>query len=555
MLRPYIRKKPIHFFSNLSTPRLFSSAPAPVLAQLFSGPVTQTDEIGSKIGALNLTFTPDSVNSLISDLKSTPDACYHFFNWVVEKEKFQPNSKCYNSVLQVLGMHGRTDHFWGVVGTMRKEKGYGIDKETFLRVSESFEKKGLSEDFKNLKGVYENAVSRVCGILRSGADEGEVFKKLDELGTESVVSSGLVISVLEKMESSPKRALFFFNWLEHKSPSFEITDTVYSTMIRVLAKEGYTEEFSGILQKMKDAGMKLETDTYVKVMRRLIENRMISAAVELFQFCPSHRDLLLLLKKIVSGKEFDVELVSKVVSSYLKDGDSIENPSIFDGILKSLISVGRLEECDKVLKAMERGGFKPDSAVHTKVVLGLCDAGKLEKAVQYLTEVEESRYSLDTGLLLDKIVTGFCTRKQTLRAHKVLKEMVKDKAVKPMHRTYRYLIEKLVRQGRLKEAFVVLPLMKNDGFPPFIDPLVEYIAKKGSVDDAVGLLKAMTVQDFPSRRVYLRLFEALFQEGRGDVAQDLLSKSPGSVRNNADVLDLFYWMNKKRAQPEAVSQS
>jgi hypothetical protein len=85
--------------------------------------------------------------------------------------------------------------------------------------------------------------------------------------------------------------------------------------------------------------------------------------------------------------------------------------------------------------------------------------------------------------------------------------------------------------------------MKNDGFPPFIDPLVDYIAKKDYADDAVGLLKAMTVQDFPSRRVYLHHFEALFQEGRGSVAQELLYRLPGSVRNNADVLDLFYAMS------------
>jgi pentatricopeptide repeat protein len=258
------------------------------------------------------------------------------------------------------------------------------------------------------------------------------------------------------MESSHKRAIFFFNWLEQKSPTFEITGPVYITVIEVSAKEGYTKEFSWMLQKMKDAGIKLETDTYVNLMRRLIVNRMISAAVKLFQFSPD-RDLLILLKEIASCKDFDVKLFLKVVSSYLKDGNSIDNPSIFDGILKSLISVGRLEECGKVLKAMERGGFKPDSAIHTKVVLGLCDASKLEEAVCYLTEAEESGYNLDTQLLLDKIVMGFCIQKQFMRAYKVLKKMVKDKAAKPMHDIYKYLIEKLAHQGSLKEAFGVVP--------------------------------------------------------------------------------------------------
>ena len=37
----------------------------------------------------------------------------------------------------------------------------------------------------------------------------------------------------------------------------------------------------------------------------------------------------------------------------------------------------------------------------------------------------------------------------------------------------------------------------------------------------------------------LRVFEALFKAARQNEAQDLLSKCPGYVRNNADVLSLF----------------
>ncbi|KAJ3674098.1 hypothetical protein LUZ60_006090 [Juncus effusus] len=555
MLRQQLCRKPLQFLPNLSL-RYLSAAPAagaaPAIVKLFSNPQTPSEEIQSRMNSLSVDLTtPDGLNSLLLDLKSNPDAAYKFFNWVSESEKAKLDSKCFNSMLRVLGTKSCIDQFWGLVGTMRKEKGYGIDKGTFKSVSSFFEKNGLKEDFEKLKGVYENVESRICEVLRSEGEEGEIFNKLNKLGFK-YLSEDSVLSVLEKMNGFPKKAYLFYNWLvQKKNPPFEINGTVYNALIRVftLRRESCTDELFSVLLKMKRAGIELENETYNKLMRKLVELKKIGYCVDLFQFHPSDQDFVFLLKKIVSSKDFELELVSKLVSTNLSKGNSINGLSVFNSILKSLSSVEKLGECDKVLKYMENGGFKPDSLIHEKVANGLYNAGKLDETIEYINEAKKSGNNSNIGHILDKIVIKFCNQNEAKKAYKV----IKTNDFKLKHDTYKLLIEKLVQEKSLKEAFGVLGLMKNLGFPPFVDPFVKYIVKKGSIEDAIGFFKAMSVKEFPSKRIYLQIFEGLFEKKRYDFAQDLLSKSPGSVRNDPFVLELFYNVKKLEGETKAAS--
>ena len=281
------------------------------------------------------------------------------------------------------------------------------------------------------------------------------------------------------------------------------------------------------------------------------------------------------------SKDLDMSLVSKVVRIYTSAGNSIKG-SAFDGVLKSLRSVGRLGECDKILRAMEGGGFVADATVYGRVVVGLCDAGKLDEALRYADNLEKSGRNLDlstwsslvqknsltgqfdkaiacvkkmverkggenVGCAFEMLVHELCHKKSAEDASKILKEMVSKRNVQPWHGTYKFLIERLLSRGNLKEASSLLEMMKRHGFPPFVDPFIGYISKSGTANDALIFLKAMTIDEFPSTAVFLRAFEALLKEGRHQVAHDLLSLSPGRVRNHEDVLNLFYAMKPDEA--------
>ncbi|KAG1364299.1 pentatricopeptide repeat-containing protein, mitochondrial-like [Cocos nucifera] len=580
--------------------RCFSSEPAidrkdqdhAVVAQIFSKPIG-SDEIKAELESLNLSLDQETVTLVLEDLQGSPEIARRFFDWVLERGNVRLNSKSYNSLLEIMGTKGRSEEFWGLVEIMKK-KGFGISKGTYLKISESFKEQEMERDFSFLKEIYflnshENVAGRmcpqICKILREEDESGEVIqKKLEDL--DVVLSSDLVVAVLERISSYPKKALMFFRWVEENT-SFKIDGRVYNVMARVLGREDCIKEFWDVLHKIRDGRHELEVETYIKVLERFIKRKMIAEAVNLYEFAmgisekPSPQDFVFLLRKIVVSKDPDLNLITSVVRIFINTGNSIKG-QVFDTVLKSLRSVGKLEVCDKILKAMEEGGFVADSSVHDRVVVGLCSAGRLDDALEYLDNVEKSGYSLapktwaslvqkyslaveldkalqcfhkmmerkdgeNVGCAFEVLVNGFCQKNRAKDAYKILKDLVTKKNVEPWQSTYKFLIERLVSQGNIKEACGLLELMKSHGYPPLVNPFIGYLSKSGTVDDALSFLKAMTVKEFPSKTVFLRMFEELLKAGKHELAHDILSKSPGCVRNHADVLDLFYSMKSDEA--------
>lgn len=476
-----------------------------------------------------------------------------------------------------------------------RSKGYGVSKTTLKTATESFRSKDMSKDANMIQDAFtaharNAAVAEACKILRSDADELSKLDKLNELGVE--VTDELVALVVEKVGQFPRQAMVFFAWVEQSAGAGIGWGKVYNAMAKAIGREDCIEEFRDVLRKMSSKELVMDKEVYVTLIDRFLKRKMFEDAVDLFRFAmggmekPSAEDFVFLLKKVVVRDDMDLKLVMRVVRIYQKAGNEVKY-SVFDAVIKSLRSIGRLGESGRVLKAMEDGGFAPDSTVHGKAVLATCDAGNLEDARKHLARVEKSGHKLDpvvwsalvqkyslgddvdmavacfpemlarrsgnqVGCALEVLVYGLCKKKEAKEAFKVLKDLVVKNAVVPWQSTYKYLIHKLIRQGHLKEAFDVLGLMKTNGLPPFIDPLILHISKSGTVEDALGLLKAMTSKEFPSRTVYMRLFQGLFKGGRHEIAQQLLLVSPGSVRNHAEVLDLFY-TKKLEEEPAAAA--
>ena len=134
----------------------------------------------------------------------------------------------------------------------------------------------------------------------------------------------------------------FFRWVEG-NPSFEIDGRVSNEIARVLGREDCINDFLKILHTMRITGFEIEKETYVKVFNRFYKHKMISTAVELYEFAIeasknlSYHDFIFLLKKIIVSKDLDTIRIYTSVENYIKG-------SAFDGVLKSLRSVGRLGE-------------------------------------------------------------------------------------------------------------------------------------------------------------------------------------------------------------------
>ncbi|KAG9448505.1 hypothetical protein H6P81_008470 [Aristolochia fimbriata] len=419
-------------------------------------------------------------------------------------------------------------------------------------------------------------LARLVEIFSKESTSDETKKEIDAIGLP--LDHEVIVSVLHNLREKPKAAQRFFYWVL-ETDGEKLSSKSYNMMLGLLGSKGCVKEFWDLADKMTNAGHLMGRETYIDVLGRFYKRKMLKEAVDLYDFMmsgpnkPPSQDSVFLLKKIAASKDLDMELFSRVIRIFTTDGNHLTKRN-FDSVLKSLTGAGKLGECDRILEAMEEGGFVPDMAVYTEVVSGLCKSGKVDEAAQVLDNLEKSGKSADLKLweslinglcaankldkaihsfdaLVDKkgvenggsafeiLINGFCRLRGPEDACEFLAKTVKEKQLKPGHSTYKIMIDRLLQKGKLKDAASLLGLMRSDGFPPFIDPFIDYISKHGTGEDAINFLKSMTDKRFPSTSVVLRVFKSLLEEGRHDVAHDLLSISPRYIRSHVDVLELF----------------
>ena len=585
--------------------RNFSSEPAlepsdsdhVVISDIFSKE-RDIGDVKKEIDLNNVVINHDMVLKVLGKLDSSPDVARRFFQWVLDSDSERLSSKSFNLMLGILGVNGFVNEFWELTDVMKK-KGYGVSKGVRDKVSESFNKGGRQTDVENLKALFasgsidnstEKLCSRVSKIVRHNVWGVDVEKKIQDLNF--AFSSDMVKMVLENLGTEPSKALIFFRWLE-ETRQLKHNERTYNAMARVLGREDTIDRFWKLVDEMRSKGYEMEIETFVKVLGRFCKRRMIKDAVDLYEFAmaggnkPSRECCTFLLKKIVAGKKLDMGLFSRFVKIFTGSGNALTD-SMFAAILKSLTSVGRSGECNKILKAMQEVGFvasgnlqskiafrlsaagnneeacvfmnnieasgsDPDHKIWESLIEGHCLAGSLDKAYDSFQKMVDKEGVTTAGYAFDLLMNAYCQKKRAMDACKILGKLVNGKQLEPWHSTYKMLISKLLVQGGFTDAVGVLGLMRSHGFPPFIDPLIEHVSKHGTGDDAILLLKGMTTKRFPSTSVFLRMFDAFFKSGRHEEAQNFLSKCPPYIRNDADVLNLFCSMKSGEVSTKSLA--
>ncbi|KAL3813525.1 hypothetical protein ACJIZ3_014793 [Penstemon smallii] len=598
---PHVTYKPLvtlrHFTSSPETsvepPKNPSSDQAVLLAHIFSKPEKSIDEIKLDLDSNNVVITHDLILSVLRKPETSPYVAKRVFDWVLEDQSVKLSSKSYNYMLGILGSNGFVEESCDMIEIMRK-KGYGVHKGTFVRISEKFEKDGLSDDVEKLKELYatgsvsnkkddvvymgnDSAVEKVCSRIRGQVWGDELEKQLRDLKCE--FSSDRVTEVLENLKTEPNKALIFFRWVE-ESDLFKHDQQSYNAMAIVLGREECSEKFWRFINEMRSKGHEMKVETYVKLLHLCVERKMISAAVDLYEFAmigenkPSAHDCIFLLKKIVVSKELDMDLFFKVVRIFRASGNELTDAHL-NGVFKSLTSVGRITEYNKILKAMEEEGYLPSGPSQCKIayklssggktsealefkenmvasrgdsdynpwvslIIGFCEARDLDEASNSFKEMVESLGNSCAGYALNVLVGTYCRKNRPLDAYKLVLELIKDKDLTPRRITYKTLTSKLLAEKCFKEALDLMKIMTHQGYSPDSYSFVEYFSKTGSAEDAVAFItQAKTSKKNPPKSVFIRLFQAYLNAGRLSVAQDVLSQCPKYIRDHADVLNIF----------------
>ncbi|XP_059642088.1 pentatricopeptide repeat-containing protein At3g48250, chloroplastic-like [Cornus florida] len=559
----------------------FSSNPNSIVELVLANDWSKKLEL--ELSNTTSTLTHETVIYILKRLDKDPEKASNFFTWVCDKNGFKPSSSVFSLMLRIFTSKESIKQFWITIKKM-KDRGLYIDEETYKTILVFFRSSKMASDAKALTQFYNKMVdeSAIDSVVKNvvevviGNDWGhEVVKELEKM--KIPVSDYFVLRVLKELRGYPSKALSFFNWVGSLS-GFEHDSVTYNAVVRVLGRDDSIGEFWIMVKEMKSVGHEMDLDTYIKISRHFQKFKMFKYAVELYElmmdgpFKPSVQDCSVLLQTISRSNSPDLDLVFRVVKKFESARNSLSK-AVYDGIHRSLTSVGRFDEAEKIVETMRNAGYEPDNITYSQVVYGLCKAKRLEEACQVLNQMEASgcipdlktwtiliqghcaAEEVDKAIicfakmmekncdadadLLDILINGFLSRNRIDGAYKLLVEMVNKARLRPWQATYKSLIHKLLGERKLEEAMKLLHLMKKHNYPPFPDPFVQYISKSGTVEDAGDFLKALSAKEYPSIEAYLHVFRSFFQEGRHSEAKDLLYKCPHHIRKHKAIYGLF----------------
>ncbi|XP_042499996.1 pentatricopeptide repeat-containing protein At3g48250, chloroplastic [Macadamia integrifolia] len=553
-----------------------------------------SDLVEQELEKSNPTLTHETVLYVLKKLDKDPEKAWNFFDWVSEKRGFKPSSALYSLMLRILGRKESMKEFWLMLYKMRDDE-FHIDNETYVALIGNFKTAKMAAEADALtklysqmaeEGITDSTVKGVVEVVMASDWSDEVEKKLGQLGLS--LSENTLLRVLKELRAHPLKALGVFRWAANHL-GYKHSTVTYNAILHNLGWVESIEEFWDMVREMKDAGHEIDLDTYIKLSRQFQKSKMIKDAVELYElmmdgpYKPSIQNCSMLLRLISLTGIPDLDLVFRVVKKYEAAGHPLSK-AVYDGIHRSLTSVGKFDEAEKILVTMKNAGYEPDNITYSQLVYGLCKTGRLEEACKTLDDMEAQDCvpdlktwtiliqghcmagEVDKALicftkmigkncdadadLLEVLVNGLCSKNKLDSAYVLIVEMVEKARLRPWQATYKLLIQRLLGQRKLEEALKLLVLMKKHNFPPFQEPFVQYIAKFGTVEDAKEFLKALSVKAYPSLYAYHNLFKSFFTEGRDSEAQDLLYKCPYHIRKHSEILNLFG--SKKKGEAAIV---
>ncbi|RHN44562.1 hypothetical protein MtrunA17_Chr7g0220761 [Medicago truncatula] len=194
------------------------------------------------------------------------------------------------------------------------------------------------------------------------------------------------------------------------SGQFKHDERKYTKMAMILQSEYLIDQFWKLVYDMRSAGFKIGENTYLSFHESFILKKMLKDAVKLYEFVMAGPNKNLgcrnLLSSIVSFDELDMDLFSRAVKVFTKNGNALNDDNV-EEVQKSLFSAGRIDEFNKVLKVMEH---ENDGFVATGLLLGtiafrLRAAGYNEQADEFANRIEESRLSTPYLRMQDYILS------------------------------------------------------------------------------------------------------------------------------------------------------
>lgn len=296
--------------------------------------------------------------------------------------------------------------------------------------------------------------------------------------TESISDSGLdtghsydpetVCRSLSCYGNDWKRALEFFNWVETDC-QFKHRSETFNQMIDILGKFFEFNLSWDLIHRMKTDPLSAPNHTTFRIMfKRYIAAHYVNEARETFDRLEDFnlRDetsFCNLVDTLCEYKHVD-EAHDLCFGKNRIVGFNVNDPKIYNMILRGWFKVGWWSKCREFWEQMEKSGVSKSLHSYSIYMDIMCKSGKPWKAVKLYKEMKRK------GIKLDVIAYNTAIRAVSISEGVnfglgLFREM-SDCGCKPDVSTYNTIIKLLCENGRMNEAYKLLDQMPKQGLTP-----------------------------------------------------------------------------------------
>ncbi|KAM7253119.1 hypothetical protein ACFE04_025737 [Oxalis oulophora] len=286
--------------------------------------------------------------------------------------------------------------------------------------------------------------------------------------------------VVNRGNLSGESMVMFFNWAI-KQPMFPKEIDSYNIIFKALGRRKFFESMMRSLNDMKDKCISPNLDTLSILMDSFIRARRVYKAIQLFGnleefgFACDSESLDVLLQCLCQRGH--VGAATLFLNSM--EGKMQLNIITYNIVIGGWSKLGKVNEIEKILKAMMTAGFNPDCLTFSYLIEGLGRADRVDDAVNIFDNMKD-KGCIPNSTAYNAMIFNFISIGDFDGGMKYYKALLSSNC-EPDMETFIRLISAFLKHRKVADALEMFDEMISRGFIPstgtitsFIEPLCSY---------------------------------------------------------------------------------
>lgn len=273
-------------------------------------------------------------------------------------------------------------------------------------------------------------------------------------------------------------------------------------------------------------------------------------------FSPDQSTFHVLLSTSGNGPDCSLASIRQILNFMVTNGFDPDKVTT-DLAVRSLCSVGLVDEAVELVKELSQKHSPPDSYTYNHLVKQLCKSRALSTVYDFIVEMRTSCGAKPDLVTFTILIDNVCNSKNLREAMRLVSLLYKE-GFKPDCFVYNTIMKGYCMIGRGSEAIEVYKKMKEVGLEPDVvtfNTLIFGLSKSGRVKEARKFLDIMAeMGHFPDAVTYTSLMNGMCCEGDALRALSLLEEmeAKGCSPNSCTYNTLLHGLSKSRLLDRAI---